>query len=428
MTSARRAHAARRRRAARHRLRRARHSSRAFITTAHRGQNIPVQSPAHDAGRRPRRRLGVRRGRTSAPSLGGTPLTIVTLFSDTPRALAVTPDGSHGLRGRLPLRQPHDGRHRGVVPDGGEAAGGVPGPDTNFQGIPQPEVGPHREVQRRALGRRARPQLGRQRAASRCPTRTSSSSTPRANPPRAARGRGGLLHRRRHDPLQHGGQPGEREGLRLATPRRGTSCASRAPASSPGTTRARPPAESRITVLDAAGAVDAAAPQQAHRLRAPAARRSPTPRTSRASRMPHGMAVTQRRRDALRRRVRLEQGRRLRHRASSRTTRSSRAPANQIARERRRPDRPRARRGARPPLRADPLRQRDLGRRHRDDGARSRTSRCTTPSRRASSHGRRFLYDARAHARATATRRARAATSSATSTASPGTSATPTAP
>ena len=41
-------------------------------------------------------------------ALGGTPLTIVTLFTDTPRALAVSPDGSTRLRGRLPHRQPDD--------------------------------------------------------------------------------------------------------------------------------------------------------------------------------------------------------------------------------------------------------------------------------------------------------------------------------
>ena len=57
---------------------------------------------------------------------------------------------------------------------------------------------------------------------------------------------------------------------------------------------------------------------------------------------------------------------------------------------------------------------------------RSRTCRCTTPSRRSVVDGRPFLYDAQLDARATARRRARAATSSATSTASPGTSATPT--
>ena len=78
--------------------------------------------------------------------------------------------------------------------------------------------------------------------------------------------------------------------------------------------------------------------------------------------MPHGMAVT-RRRHAVRRGVRLEQGRRLRHRgARGRHVRARRGRPHR--RERRRPDRPRARRGARPPLRADPLRQRRVDRRH----------------------------------------------------------------
>jgi DNA-binding beta-propeller fold protein YncE len=73
--------------------------------------------------------------------MAGNPLTILTFFSDTPRALAVTPDGS-----RVYAAAFHSGNRttvipESVVPDGGEAAGGVPGPNTNFQGIPAPEVG-----------------------------------------------------------------------------------------------------------------------------------------------------------------------------------------------------------------------------------------------------------------------------------------------
>ena len=60
-------------------------------------------------------------------TLGGTPLTIVTLFTDTPRALAVTPDGSRRLRRRLPLRQPHHRDRRAAGPNGGN--GGLPPSD-----------------------------------------------------------------------------------------------------------------------------------------------------------------------------------------------------------------------------------------------------------------------------------------------------------
>ena len=56
-----------------------------------------------------------------------------------------------------------------------------------------------------------------------------------------------------------------------------------------------------------------------------------------------------------------------------------------IARQRRRTERPGARRAARAALRADPLRQLGLGDRHRRAAPRSTTSRCTIPSRRTSS-------------------------------------------
>jgi DNA-binding beta-propeller fold protein YncE len=68
---------------------------RAFITTAHRGQNSPIDPQLSTPGV----------GRADVwvfdaeqccqgSSMGGTPLTILSFFSDTPRALAVTPDGN----------------------------------------------------------------------------------------------------------------------------------------------------------------------------------------------------------------------------------------------------------------------------------------------------------------------------------------------
>ena len=138
----------------------------------------------------------------------------------------------------------------------------------------------------------------------------------------------------------------------------------------------------------------AAPPEQAHRLRHLLRRRSPTPRTRRSLAFPIGMAVIERRRDALRRGVRLERGRRLRHGRSSRTTPSCPAGANQIARERRRPDRAscstRASSGS-TCSRASTTRSRSST---PHQGRGRRTCRCTTPSRRASCSGRRFLYDA----------------------------------
>lgn len=65
---------------------------RAFITTAHRGQNSPIDPQLTTPGVG-RSDVWVFAASNLGASLGGTPLTIVTLFSDTPRALAVSPDG-----------------------------------------------------------------------------------------------------------------------------------------------------------------------------------------------------------------------------------------------------------------------------------------------------------------------------------------------
>jgi DNA-binding beta-propeller fold protein YncE len=69
--------------------------NRAFISTAHRGQNSPIDPQLSTPGVG-RADVWVFDAATccGGSSLGGTPLTILTFFSDTPRALAVTPDGS----------------------------------------------------------------------------------------------------------------------------------------------------------------------------------------------------------------------------------------------------------------------------------------------------------------------------------------------
>ncbi|HWU87250.1 MAG TPA: beta-propeller fold lactonase family protein [Kofleriaceae bacterium] len=113
---------------------------RAFITTAHRGQNAPFDPQLTTPGVG-RADVWVFDADHLGGSLGGDPLTIVTLFGDTPRALAATPDGS-----RVYAAAFHSGNRttaiaETVVPNGGEAAGGVPGPNTNAAGVPAPEVG-----------------------------------------------------------------------------------------------------------------------------------------------------------------------------------------------------------------------------------------------------------------------------------------------
>jgi DNA-binding beta-propeller fold protein YncE len=66
---------------------------RAFITAAHRGQNLPFDAKLTTPGVG-RADVWVFDASHLGSSLGGSPLTILSLFSDTPRALAVSPDGA----------------------------------------------------------------------------------------------------------------------------------------------------------------------------------------------------------------------------------------------------------------------------------------------------------------------------------------------
>ncbi|WP_438025001.1 hypothetical protein [Sorangium sp. So ce233] len=104
---------------------------RAFITTAHRGQNSPVD-PALTTP-------GVGRADVwvfSAASPSAAPLTIITLFSDTPRALAATPDGA-----RVYAAAFHSGNRTTVVETNVVNLGlGLPPPTTNAAGAAQPSA------------------------------------------------------------------------------------------------------------------------------------------------------------------------------------------------------------------------------------------------------------------------------------------------
>lgn len=124
---------------------------RAYVTTARRGQNSPVPPLLTTPG--------VGRALVWAfdpddlgATLTGTPLAIIELFGDTPRALAVSPDGETIYAAVF-----HSGNRTttvsdGAVCDGGAGApscnlfgfampGGLPAPNTSFDGTPQPEVG-----------------------------------------------------------------------------------------------------------------------------------------------------------------------------------------------------------------------------------------------------------------------------------------------
>ncbi|MFK7731244.1 MAG: YncE family protein [Pseudomonadales bacterium] len=68
--------------------------NRAFVTAAHRGQNAPFDPELKTPGTG-RADVWVFDTGNLGDDLGGTPLTIVNLFGDTARGLAVTPDGSN---------------------------------------------------------------------------------------------------------------------------------------------------------------------------------------------------------------------------------------------------------------------------------------------------------------------------------------------
>ena len=112
---------------------------RAFITTAHRGQNIPFDPQVTVAGVG-RADVWVFDAGALGNALGGAPLTIVTLFTDTPRALAVTPDGTRVYAAGFHTGNQTTTISEAVLPDG-FGPDGAPGPATNFEGRPAPDIG-----------------------------------------------------------------------------------------------------------------------------------------------------------------------------------------------------------------------------------------------------------------------------------------------
>ncbi len=108
---------------------------RAFITTAHRGQNIPFDPQLTTPGVG-RADVWVFDANAAMQGSANTPrpLTILTLFTDTPRALAVTPDGT-----RVYAAGFRTGNRTTSIPETiVEANGGMPQPVTNYEGQPQP--------------------------------------------------------------------------------------------------------------------------------------------------------------------------------------------------------------------------------------------------------------------------------------------------
>jgi len=135
--------------------------ARAFITTAHRGQqrsdpsiaNVPgAGDPQMTTPGIPRADVWVFDPSNLGTTAGGTPLSILSFFTDTPRALAVSPDGNTvyvaGFKTGNQTTSISQGRvcvgfqnKPCALADGSTSPGGNPGPSTDASGEPAPEVG-----------------------------------------------------------------------------------------------------------------------------------------------------------------------------------------------------------------------------------------------------------------------------------------------
>ncbi len=125
--------------------------TRAFITSARRGQNCPVPALSTTEGIG-RALVTVYDATAVGPGLGGAPLTVIELFSDKPRALTVSSDGATVYAAAFHSGNQTTSVHELAVCDGGVDAppcshdgvmfpGGLPLPNENVEGAPQPEEG-----------------------------------------------------------------------------------------------------------------------------------------------------------------------------------------------------------------------------------------------------------------------------------------------
>ncbi len=137
--------------------------TRAFITTAHRGQNSGVPLSDLTTSGIGRADVWVFDGTNPGSSLGGNPLAVITLFGDTPRALAVSPNGATVYAAIFDSGNQTTTLSEGIVcndttstpnvvapactvsePAGNTSyPGGLPNPDTNLPagGVKGPETG-----------------------------------------------------------------------------------------------------------------------------------------------------------------------------------------------------------------------------------------------------------------------------------------------
>ncbi|MFN2426482.1 MAG: YncE family protein [Candidatus Binatia bacterium] len=121
----------------------------AFITTAHRGQNVPYDPQFTTAGVG-RADVWVFDANNLGASFGGDEETIIQLFGDTPRPLAVSADGSRVYAGVFFSGNQTTVLGEGMVPNVNNGSGvpimprparALPPPDTDVHGDPRPEVG-----------------------------------------------------------------------------------------------------------------------------------------------------------------------------------------------------------------------------------------------------------------------------------------------
>jgi len=126
--------------------------TRAFVTTAHRGQNSPVPLADLTTSGIGRADVWVFDATNLGTVLGGTPLTVVTLFGDTPRALAASSDGRTVYAAVFESGNQTTALSEGVVCNGGSGAGpctvagvtypgGQPAPNVSADGVTGPETG-----------------------------------------------------------------------------------------------------------------------------------------------------------------------------------------------------------------------------------------------------------------------------------------------
>jgi DNA-binding beta-propeller fold protein YncE len=111
---------------------------RAFITTAHRGQNIPFNPQLTTPGVG-RADVWVYNSENLNNTLNGGPLNIITLFTDSPRALAVSPNGQtvYAAGHKTGNQTTTVTEFLGIPPTPPNPAFG----NVNYAGVPQPQVG-----------------------------------------------------------------------------------------------------------------------------------------------------------------------------------------------------------------------------------------------------------------------------------------------